>query len=82
MNNSKTVKQKNENLKKLIESGIEVRARPTDELLRENNVAETNNENKPKIGFKARKKVQISSGAVILNDEKDIFWVLWSLFGW
>jgi hypothetical protein len=33
MKNSKTIKEKNENLKKLIESGIEVRSRPSDELL-------------------------------------------------
>jgi hypothetical protein len=33
MKNSKTIKEKNENLKKLIECGIEVRSRPTDELL-------------------------------------------------
>jgi hypothetical protein len=71
MKNSKTIKEKNENLKKLIESGIEVRSRPTDELLYPEQ-SQIKLEDKLKVGFKPRKKVQVSTG-VKLTEENDIF---------
>lgn len=93
MRNSKTIKEKNENLKKLIESGIEIRSRPSDEVLLGEGLGaeggECKMEEKPKVGFKARKKVNVGAGGgetsgvggngngsgsgVRLNDLSDIF---------